>query len=104
MTSTSNQRPIVQLLDILGKKWILRILWELDKSPCTFRELQNRCGDLSPTIINSRIKDLCSAQLIFKSAEEGYMLSQQGNKLVELFYPLNDFAKQWIEFVDKNAD
>ena len=97
MTSTTNQRPIVQLIDILGKKWVLRILWELKTSPCTFRELQSRCGDLSPTIINTRIKDLCEAQLVYKSPESGYTLSQHGYELIELFSPLNDFANRWIK-------
>jgi len=100
MTSTTSQRPIMQLIDILGKKWVLRILWELKASPCTFRELQSRCGDLSPTIINTRIKDLCETQLIYKSPESGYKLSQNGCELIELFYPLNDFANRWIESVD----
>lgn len=100
MTSTTSQRPIVQLIDILGKKWVLRILWELNASSCTFRELQSRCGDLSPTIINTRIKDLYAAQLINKSQESGYSLSQHGYELIELFYPLNDFANRWIESID----
>jgi len=96
MTNTSSQRPIVQLIDILGKKWVLRILWELKEGPCTFRELQSRCGDLSPTIINTRIKDLCATHLVFKSPDSGYNLSQHGSELIELFYPLNDFANRWI--------
>jgi len=100
MTSTTSQRPIMQLIDILGKKWVLRILWELKASPCTFRELQSRCGDLSPTIINTRIKDLCAAHLIYKSPESGYNLSQDGYELIELFYPLNDFANRWIKSTD----
>jgi len=99
MTSTSSQRPIVQLIDILGKKWVLRILWELKESSCTFRELQSRCGDLSPTIINTRIKDLCAAQLVNKSPESGYALTQLGYELIELFYPINDFANRWVESI-----
>jgi len=103
MTSTTSQRPIMQLIDILGKKWVLRILWELKTSPCTFRELQSRCGDLSPTIINTRIKDLCAAHLIYKSPDSGYQLSQDGYELIELFYPLNDFANQWIKSIDTTS-
>jgi DNA-binding HxlR family transcriptional regulator len=91
------QRAIVQLIDILGKKWVLRILWELNHSPCTFRELQSRCGDLSPTIINTRIKDLCEAQLVYKSPETGYTLSPAGNELVALFHPINAFAEHWVK-------
>jgi len=99
MKNTSSQRPIVRLIDILGTKWVLRILWELKETPCTFRELQRRCGDISPTIINTRIKDLCAAQLVYKSPESGYKLSEYGNELIELFYPLNDFANRWVESI-----
>ena len=95
MTSTKNPRPIVQLIDILGTKWVLRILWELNKGPCSFRELQRRCGGLSPTMINTRIKDLCAAHLMIKSGDSGYMLTAHGNELIELFYPLNEFSERW---------
>lgn len=97
-----SERPIVQLIDLLGRKWILRILWELNQSPCNFRELQHRCGDISPTMINSRIKALCEAQLVSKSADTGYSLSESGNELISLFAPLNDFATRWT--ADINAD
>jgi DNA-binding HxlR family transcriptional regulator len=72
-------------------------LWELSNTPCTFRELQSRCGDLSPTIINTRIKDLCEAQLVYKSPETGYTLSPAGNELVTLFSPINEFAERWVK-------
>ena len=91
-----SQRPIMQLIDILGKKWVMRILWELNAGPCTFRELQGRCGDISPTIINTRIKDLCVAQFVLKTQDSGYALSEQGKELIELFNPLNSFADRWV--------
>ena len=97
-----SSRPIVQLIDLLGQKWVLRILWELNQSPCNFRELQHRCGDISPTMINSRIKVLCEALLVSKSAEKGYSLSESGSEFITLFAPLNDFASQWA--ADTNAD
>ena len=93
--TTDNKRPITELIDLLGKKWILRILWELNLGPCTFRELQARCGDISPTTINKRIKELCLANLIIKSKDTGYNLSPQGKELITLFGPINDFAQSW---------
>jgi DNA-binding HxlR family transcriptional regulator len=92
-----SQRPIVQLIDLLGKKWLLRIVWELNDGPCTFRELQSRCGDLSPTVINTRIKDLCAAKMVLKTQEVGYALTDEGKELIELFYPLNSFAERWAK-------
>jgi len=96
MSNSTSSRPIMQLIDILGKKWVLRILWELNAGGCTFRQLQSRCGDLSPTIINTRIKDLCAASFVVKTEDSGYALTAQGEELIELFLPLNDFATRWV--------
>ena len=43
-------RPIMVLLDLLGRRWTLRIVWELRDQPRRFRELQDAIG-ASPTII-----------------------------------------------------
>ncbi|MCG8611935.1 MAG: helix-turn-helix transcriptional regulator [Pseudomonadales bacterium] len=95
MNNKQPTRPIVALIDLLSKKWVLRMLWELNKGACTFRELQLRCGDVSPTIINRRIKDLHGAKLVSKSSSDGYKLTEQGEELIQLFYPVNEFATRW---------
>lgn len=94
---STSSRPIMILIDLLGKKWMLRVLWELQQSPCTFRQLQARCGDISPTTINSRIKELHKTGLVDKSTEYGYSLSEQGDELVTLFLPINQFSERWAE-------
>lgn len=95
--STNSRRPIMILIDLLGKKWMLRVLWELQQSPCTFRQLQARCGDISPTTINNRIKELHKTGLVNKSTEHGYSLSEQGAELITLFLPINQFSERWAE-------
>ncbi|MEC8427843.1 MAG: helix-turn-helix domain-containing protein [Pseudomonadota bacterium] len=92
----TTQRPIVELIDLLGKKWVMRIIWELKDDQCTFRELQSRCGDISPTIINRRIKELSGSRLVEK-ADSGYQLTKHGHELLELFTPINEFAQRWAE-------
>ncbi len=89
-----SQRPIVQLIDLLGRKWVMRIIWELREGPCTFRALQERCGDISPTVVNARLKDLQTAGLLGRIAGEGYALTEQGHELIALFFPLDDFARR----------
>ena len=89
------KRPIVALIDILSKKWIMRMLWELKQGGCTFRQLQARCGDISPTTINLRLKDLQQANLVSRSNTEGYSLTETGHELIELFDPINEFAQKW---------
>ncbi len=90
-------RPIMQLIDLLGTKWIMRILWEMNVGPCTFRELQDRCGGISPTMINNRMKDLIESNLVDKDSPGGYQLTDSGKELVILFSPLNQWAEHWAK-------
>ena len=43
-------RPIMALLDLLGRRWTLRIAWELRDGPLTSRALRTACDDASPTV------------------------------------------------------
>lgn len=94
-------RPIMALLDLLGRRWALRILWELrDGRPETFRALQARMDELSPSILNTRMKELRTAQLV-ALAPEGYALTAQGSKLLALMLPLDHWAKGWARQLER---
>ena len=51
-------RPIMAALDLFGRRWALRILWELRAKSLTFRELQDACGEISPAVLNTRLAEL----------------------------------------------
>lgn len=91
--STSG-RPIMALLDLLGRRWNLRILWELRASPLKFRELQSACGDISPTVLNTRLAELREADIVGPGAD-GYRLTEQGDALRAALMPLNQWAEDW---------
>jgi DNA-binding HxlR family transcriptional regulator len=89
-------RPIMAILDLLGRRWALRILWELHQSsPNSFRALQKLCGDISPTILNSRLKELREAGIIGLRDGEGYFITGQGVALGRIITQLNTWAKGW---------
>ncbi len=89
-------RPIMALLDLLGRRWTLRIIWELrDDGPLTSRALRTACNDASPTVMQSRLSELREAALVELVAGEGYSLTPLGRELMESFQPLNRFAEQW---------
>src|SRR5207237_3071394 len=44
-------RPIMALLDLLGRRWALRILWEARHGPLSFRALRERCDGMSPSVL-----------------------------------------------------
>ena len=93
---SSSGRPIMALLDLLSRRWTLRVIWELRAGPLTFRALRAAADNLSPTVLQTRLGDLREARLVALS-EGGYALTALGRELFDSFQPLNDFAKRWSE-------
>ncbi len=91
-------KPIMALLDLLGRTWALGIIWNLQQGPATFRELQQRCEQISPTLLNSRLKELKTLQVV-DMQESGYQLTCHGQQLISIILPLGDWSKQWAEQV-----
>ncbi len=87
-------KPIMALLDLLGRTWALGIIWNLKSEPCTFRELQHRCESISPTLLNNRLKEL-QAMLLVEKTLQGYALTTMGSELFQLIAPMGSWAKQW---------
>ncbi len=83
------------ILDLLGRRWALRIGWELREGPLAFRELQRRCGMPSPNILLTRLKENVEAKLIEKNSDGLYGLTRRGLSLVEILNPLDEWAKNW---------
>ena len=88
-------RPIMALLDLLGRRWSLRILWELRDASLTSRGLRAACDEASPTVLQARLSELREAGLIEHLAASGYRLTALGRELQENFLPLHRFAERW---------
>lgn len=88
-------RPIMALLDLLGRRWSLRILWELREQSLTSRALRAACDEASPTVLQARLSELRSAGFIELKPAGGYGLTAMGKELNENFLPLHRFAERW---------
>src|ERR1700736_5830734 len=88
-------RPIMVLLDLLGRRWSLRILWELRDATLTSRALRAACDEASPTVLQARLSELRQAGLVELIAGDGYRLTTMGRELQETFLPLYHFAERW---------
>jgi DNA-binding HxlR family transcriptional regulator len=88
-------RPIMVLLDLLGRRWALRIVWELRAHALTSRALREACDDASPTVLQTRLSELRRAGLVELQPASGYRLTAMGRELHETFLPLHRFAEQW---------
>jgi DNA-binding HxlR family transcriptional regulator len=82
------------LLDLLGRRWTLRIVWELREDPKRFRELEAATG-ASPTIVNTRLGELRAARLVELDESVGYRLTTLGRELFDLVLPLNAWSEKW---------
>jgi DNA-binding HxlR family transcriptional regulator len=88
-------RPIMALLDLLGRRWTLRILWELRGDRLSSRALRAACDEASPTVLQARLSELREAGLVELVPAEGYGLTPLGRELFETFLPLHRFAERW---------
>jgi DNA-binding HxlR family transcriptional regulator len=88
-------RPIMALLDLLGRRWTLRILWELRETSLTSRALRTACDEASPTVLQARLSELREAGFIALGEAGGYSLTPLGRELCETFLPLHRFAERW---------
>ncbi len=85
------------LLDLLGRRWTLRVLWELRDEALTFRQLQQRCGDMSSSVLNQRLRELREVAILEQAAGAGYRLSDEGESLLAALSPLQAWADRWGE-------
>ena len=87
-------RPIMAALDLLGRRWTLRILWELRHAALTFRALQAACGGLSPSVLQERLAELAAAGLIAHLGA-GYALTPLASRLLPTLLALENWATDW---------
>jgi DNA-binding HxlR family transcriptional regulator len=85
------------LLDLLGRRMALRVLWELAQveAPLTFRALQ-AAAETNPGVLNTRLKELRDAGLVAHDGD-GYALSAEGRTLLPLMMLLHEWAEGWAE-------
>ena len=94
------RRPIMPLLDLLGRRWALRILWELRDGPLTSRALREACDDVSPSVLQARIDELRAAGIVELRPNTGYALTAAGQRLGTVLLALNAWAREWARNED----
>ena len=86
-------RPIMSLLDALGKRWALRIVWELRSDTLTFRALRAAAGNLSPSVLNDRLAELRDLGIV-ELADDGYRATDAGRELGPILLALSAWADE----------
>lgn len=89
-------RPVMALLELLGRRWALRVIWELrTERRLNFRDLRAAC-EISPSVLNTRVAELREAGIVAHGGD-GYALTEHGNDLLARLLPLHDWAEAWAK-------
>ena len=83
------------LLDLLGRRWTLRILWDLRDGPRTFGQLQ--ADEISTSVLAQRLRELCAAEVAERDTDGAYHLTEQGRELGQLLVPLAAWSRRWLD-------
>jgi DNA-binding HxlR family transcriptional regulator len=86
-------KPVESALDILGRRWALRLVWELRRSTLPFSEFRERTG-ISPSVLSARLGELIDFGIVERDSGRRYRLSGRGRELARLLYELNRWAEQ----------
>lgn len=83
------------MFDLLGRRWTLRVLWELrGEAPLPFSELREACDEMSTSVLSQRLRELVDAG-IAERGEAGYALSARGRELLALLQPVDAWSRRW---------
>jgi len=91
------------LLELLGRRWALRILWELRQQPASFQPLQRRCDSMSTSVLSQRLGELREAQLVEKDQAGDYALTESGSRLLARLDGIDEWTQEWARTIRSGA-
>lgn len=87
-------------MDLLGRRWTLRVLWELRAGPVGARALLAACDGISSSVLYERLRDLTDASLVVQADSGDYDLTEIGRELGDSLQPLDAWARRWTTALD----
>lgn len=94
-------RPLMAAMDLFGRRWALRVMWELREGPVGARALLARCEGLSSSVLYERLRDLNDALLVAQGDNGEYELTKLGRELGDCLQPLDAWARRWSKALDR---
>jgi DNA-binding HxlR family transcriptional regulator len=91
-------------LDLFGRRWVLRIVWELRAEPLGFRALQQRCDGMSSSVLQQRLDELRQALLVDRDEQGAYQLTDLGRAAAAELLGLTRWARRWAAELDQERN
>ena len=98
---SSSGRPLMAALDLLGHRWLLRVVWELRDGPVGFRALSQRCDGVSTAVLRDRVLELADANIVEQDDERRYQLTSLGHELIGALTPIDAWSKRWADNIGR---
>jgi DNA-binding HxlR family transcriptional regulator len=96
-------RPMMAALDLLGRRWMMRVVWELQQEPAGFRELRRRCDEMSSSVLSERLSALRDAGIASVDEDGVYRLTPVGARLNDALAPLFRWSHEWAEELSRRG-
>jgi DNA-binding HxlR family transcriptional regulator len=93
---STTARPLAELFELIGRRWTLRILWELRDRSLSFNDLRRAVGGMSQSVLVTRLTEMYGAGLV-ADVPGGYRLTPEGASLTRELAPLDGWAAGWAQ-------
>jgi DNA-binding HxlR family transcriptional regulator len=93
-------RPLMAALDLFGRRWSLRVVWELQGGSLGFRALQQRCENMSSSVLRQRLTELVEAGIVEQQPDTSYALSALGHDACRALRPLVRWSSRWADHME----
>src|SRR5690349_12072098 len=100
---SSTGRPLMAALDLFGRRWNLRVVWELRNGPVGFRALQQRCDNMSSSVLRQRLTELLEARLVAQQPDTAYTLTELGRGAYQALRPLVRWSNAWASALGEDC-
>lgn len=82
-------------MELIGQRWNLRVLWELEPGRLGFLELRRRMGQCSSSMLSTRLHQLQADGLIEKNPDKSYELTAAGRELSGALESVWAWSQRW---------
>jgi DNA-binding HxlR family transcriptional regulator len=89
----ASSRAMPAALEFLGRRWALRLVWELRREILSFSELREQTG-ISPSVLSTRLRELIDAGVVERDEARRYRITGSGRELARLLFELNRWAER----------
>ncbi|MBX5465746.1 MAG: helix-turn-helix transcriptional regulator [Clostridia bacterium] len=95
-------REFRRAAEVVGRRWVVEILWSLHEQPLRFMQIRRRIPGLSDRLLSQRLQELEREGLVERRVDTSsrpvrvaYTLTRWGRGLEAVLRDLHDWAHEW---------